>query len=141
MSADIENRKADHLDLCATDEVAFRQRTTLLEHVRLVHQSLPEASYEYFCERIPDVKHRRMFLGWPDVCREFIVLSNGCIATSARATKGTGYPAAKPFTVAFGLGDPPQFMPHGDTSQARPRSSRFPDLSRMAAGHTNADRV
>ncbi len=42
MSLDIHRRKADHLDLCATDEVAFRSRTTLLEHVRLVHQSLPE---------------------------------------------------------------------------------------------------
>jgi isopentenyl-diphosphate delta-isomerase len=45
MSADIEQRKADHLDLCATDEVAFRERTTLLECVRLVHQSLPDSSY------------------------------------------------------------------------------------------------
>jgi isopentenyl-diphosphate Delta-isomerase len=42
MSLDIHRRKADHLDLCATDDVAFRSRTTLLEHVRLVHQSLPE---------------------------------------------------------------------------------------------------
>jgi isopentenyl-diphosphate Delta-isomerase len=39
---DISQRKADHLDLCATDEVAYRQQTTLLEHVRLVHQSLPD---------------------------------------------------------------------------------------------------
>lgn len=44
--SDIQQRKADHLDLCATDEVAFRERTTLLEHVRLVHQSLPEASWD-----------------------------------------------------------------------------------------------
>lgn len=42
MSTDISQRKVDHLDLCATDEVAFRDRTTLLEHVRLVHQSLPD---------------------------------------------------------------------------------------------------
>jgi len=42
MGSDIERRKADHLDLCATDAVAFKERTTLLEHVRLVHQSLPE---------------------------------------------------------------------------------------------------
>lgn len=42
MASDIERRKADHLDLCATDAVAFKERTTLLEHVRLVHQSLPE---------------------------------------------------------------------------------------------------
>jgi isopentenyl-diphosphate delta-isomerase len=46
MSADIEQRKADHLDLCATDDVAFRQRTTLLECVRLVHQSLPETDFD-----------------------------------------------------------------------------------------------
>jgi len=46
MSADIEQRKADHLDLCATDDVAFRHRTTLLECVRLVHQSLPEADFD-----------------------------------------------------------------------------------------------
>ena len=39
---DITERKADHLDLCATDAVAFKQQTTLLEGVRLVHQSLPD---------------------------------------------------------------------------------------------------
>ena len=39
---DIKKRKADHLDLCATDEVAFQQTTTLLEDVRLIHQSLPD---------------------------------------------------------------------------------------------------
>jgi isopentenyl-diphosphate delta-isomerase len=39
---DIRKRKADHLALCATDEVAFRGRTTLLECVELVHDSLPE---------------------------------------------------------------------------------------------------
>ncbi|MGB8331382.1 MAG: type 2 isopentenyl-diphosphate Delta-isomerase [Polyangiales bacterium] len=52
MSADIEQRKADHLDLCATDEVAFRQRTTLLEGVRLVHQSLPEADFDSVDTRV-----------------------------------------------------------------------------------------
>lgn len=46
MASDIENRKADHLDLCATDEVAFRERTTLLEHVRLSHRSLPELALD-----------------------------------------------------------------------------------------------
>lgn len=46
MSSEIQQRKVDHLDLCATDEVAFRDRTTLLEEVRLVHQSLPEVSLD-----------------------------------------------------------------------------------------------
>lgn len=42
----IKQRKADHLDLCATDEVAFRGETTLLEEVRLVHQSLPDMALD-----------------------------------------------------------------------------------------------
>jgi len=46
MASDIEQRKADHLDLCTTDEVAFRDRTTLLECVRLVHQALPDMGVE-----------------------------------------------------------------------------------------------
>ena len=52
MSADIEQRKADHLDLCATDAVAFRQRTTLLECVRLVHQALPETAFDSIDTRV-----------------------------------------------------------------------------------------
>jgi isopentenyl-diphosphate delta-isomerase len=44
--SDIRKRKADHLALCATDQVAFRERTTLLECVELVHDSLPELSMD-----------------------------------------------------------------------------------------------
>lgn len=39
---DIGSRKADHLQLCATGDVGFRSRTTLLECVRFVHDALPE---------------------------------------------------------------------------------------------------
>ncbi|MBK7774500.1 MAG: type 2 isopentenyl-diphosphate Delta-isomerase [Sandaracinaceae bacterium] len=46
MTDEIRQRKADHLDLCATDQVAFRGQTTLLSQVRLVHQSLPELSLD-----------------------------------------------------------------------------------------------
>jgi isopentenyl-diphosphate Delta-isomerase len=38
----IGQRKADHLALCATDEVAFRDKTTLFEQVRLIHDALPD---------------------------------------------------------------------------------------------------
>lgn len=38
----IGSRKADHLALCATDEVAFRSQSTLFEQVRLVHDALPD---------------------------------------------------------------------------------------------------
>lgn len=38
----IASRKADHLDLCTTGDVGFRDKTTLLEEVELVHDALPE---------------------------------------------------------------------------------------------------
>ena len=46
MGQQLKERKADHLDLCANDEVAFKQCTTLLECVRLVHQSMPELALD-----------------------------------------------------------------------------------------------
>ena len=39
---DIGRRKADHLALCAEDDVGFRGASTLLECVRLVHDALPD---------------------------------------------------------------------------------------------------
>lgn len=38
----IGQRKKDHLALCATDEVAFRDKTNLLDQVRLIHDALPD---------------------------------------------------------------------------------------------------
>ncbi|WP_394842124.1 type 2 isopentenyl-diphosphate Delta-isomerase [Pendulispora brunnea] len=42
MSNDIEQRKAEHLALCATGDVGFRNRTPGFDQVRLVHNALPE---------------------------------------------------------------------------------------------------
>lgn len=38
----ISTRKAEHIALCETDEVAFQRKSTLLEQVELVHDALPE---------------------------------------------------------------------------------------------------
>jgi isopentenyl-diphosphate Delta-isomerase len=43
---DIATRKADHLALCATGSVGFRDRTTLLEEVGLIHDALPDLALE-----------------------------------------------------------------------------------------------
>jgi isopentenyl-diphosphate Delta-isomerase len=43
---DIGARKDDHVELCATDAVAFKERTNLFEEVTLVHQSLPDVSLD-----------------------------------------------------------------------------------------------
>lgn len=42
---DPTSRKADHLDLCATDDVAFKSKTTLFDEVELVHDALPELDW------------------------------------------------------------------------------------------------
>jgi len=42
MAGSIGERKSDHLTLCATEDVGFRTRSTLLEGVRLLHDALPD---------------------------------------------------------------------------------------------------
>jgi len=42
----IEGRKADHIELCATGDVGFHAKTTMLDHVELVHDSLPELALD-----------------------------------------------------------------------------------------------
>jgi isopentenyl-diphosphate delta-isomerase len=44
MSGSISQRKTDHILLCATGDVGFRARGTMLEDVRLVHDALPDLS-------------------------------------------------------------------------------------------------
>jgi isopentenyl-diphosphate delta-isomerase len=43
---EIAERKADHIDLCATGDVGFKAKTTLFECVELIHDALPELSLE-----------------------------------------------------------------------------------------------
>lgn len=42
----IGQRKADHIELCATGDVGFRKKTTLFEDVELIHDALPELSVD-----------------------------------------------------------------------------------------------
>ncbi len=42
MASTSEKRKADHLSLCATDEVAHKNKTTLFEQMELIQRALPE---------------------------------------------------------------------------------------------------
>jgi isopentenyl-diphosphate delta-isomerase len=44
--ADIASRKADHLDLATSGDVAFQRTTTLFECVRLVHDALPDLAFD-----------------------------------------------------------------------------------------------
>lgn len=55
-TAVLGQRKLDHIDLCATQDVESRSRTTLLEQVFLLHDSLPELA-------VADIDLRTQFLG------------------------------------------------------------------------------
>jgi isopentenyl-diphosphate delta-isomerase len=46
MTGELGDRKSDHLELCAREEVGFRRASTLLEEVRLLHDSLPELAVD-----------------------------------------------------------------------------------------------
>jgi isopentenyl-diphosphate delta-isomerase len=45
-SPGIQKRKADHLALCASGEVDFREKGTLLDEVALVHDALPDRHFD-----------------------------------------------------------------------------------------------
>src|SRR5207237_2266285 len=42
----IQQRKSDHIALCASGEVEFREKTTLLDEVHLVHHALPDMHFD-----------------------------------------------------------------------------------------------
>jgi len=46
VTTEIVNRKLSHFDLCANQDVEFRQKTTLFEDVELIHQPLIETRLE-----------------------------------------------------------------------------------------------
>jgi len=97
-------------------EFAYRTARALEPRVGQAVPAMPEAGYRYFCDRMPDVKHHRMFLGWPNVCQEFYVLSNGSVGISSASALGTGHTPAEDFVVHFGAGEPAAFREHGDRS-------------------------
>lgn len=45
-SAVLRDRKRSHLDLCETEQVEYRGKTTLFEDVELIHNSLPELALD-----------------------------------------------------------------------------------------------
>ncbi len=93
---DLSRRKRDHLELCATDAVAFRGKTTLLEEVELVHDALPERA-------LSEVRLDTPLLG--KVLRAPLVVSGMTGGTpEARAINRDLAAAAEAVGVGFGLG-------------------------------------
>jgi isopentenyl-diphosphate delta-isomerase len=106
---DIRKRKQDHLDLCASGQVAFRERATLLRDVQLVHQALPELA-EHDLDLGVTLAGRRL--------RAPLVIAGmtGGVASAGAINRDLAA-AAERVGVAFGLGSQRAMLRHPDLAE------------------------
>ncbi|HET6335866.1 MAG TPA: type 2 isopentenyl-diphosphate Delta-isomerase, partial [Polyangiales bacterium] len=105
---DIRQRKADHLAICANEEVGFRGRTTLLECVQLVHESLPDFAMD-------EVDLSGTFLGKPLRAPLLIAAMTGGTQEAAEVNH-TPAKIAEKRGYAFGLGSQRAMQRRPDTA-------------------------
>lgn len=103
--ADISERKAEHLELCATDAVAFRERTTLVEEVGLVHDALPELS-------LAEIDLGTEFVGRPLRAPLVIAAMTGGAARAEEVNRALAS-VAEELGLAFGFGSMRPWLEHG----------------------------
>src|SRR3954454_18891918 len=95
-SPGIQKRKSDHLALCASGEVEFREKGTLLDEVALVHDALPDRHFD-------DVDLSTNLLG--KTLRALVVISGMTGGTpEAAAINRDLARAAEQLGLGFGLG-------------------------------------
>lgn len=103
--ADITQRKVEHLDLCATDDVAFRESTTLVEQVGLVHDALPELA-------VSDIDLATTLVGKPLRAPLVIAAMTGG-ADRAEAVNRALASVAEELGLGFGFGSMRPWLEHG----------------------------
>lgn len=105
---DISQRKKDHLALCAGPNVAFRNKTTLLEEVELVHQALPEMHAD-------EVDARVDLLGKTLAAPVIIAAMTGGTDKAAEINRDLAR-AADELGLGFGLGSQRAMFERPDTA-------------------------
>jgi len=105
---DISQRKKDHLALCAGPNVGFREKTTLLEHVQLVHSALPELHAD-------DVDTTTELLGHKLSAPVIVAAMTGGTDRAAEVNKDLAR-AAEELGLAFGLGSQRAMFERPDTT-------------------------
>lgn len=85
--------------------------------------ALPEIDAAYFNDRVPNISHSKMFLGWPDHNDQFTVWSHGKTTISSQSVGGDPkfpdipwHPKAGAYSFQFAIGTAPlpHFREYGD---------------------------
>ena len=119
-SRSIERRKSDHINVAASGAADFKQRSTLLEQVHLVHQSLPERVAD-------DIDLETELLG--RTLSAPVVISGMTGGTEeARAINKALASAAQELGLAFGVGSQRAMHKHPDLTDTFQVRDAAPDV-------------
>lgn len=102
------SRKADHLDLCATDDVAFQSKTTLFDEVELVHDALPELA-------VDDIDLSTTLVGKGLRAPVVIAAMSGGVDRADALNRDLAS-VAEEHGIAFGFGSMRPLLEDGDTT-------------------------
>lgn len=117
------SRKADHIDLCNDRDVEARSRSTLFEHVHLLHDSLPELDVE-------EIDLSTSIAGLPLRAPLMISGMTGGIER-ARILNETLAVVAQEFGFAFGVGSQRAMMRDPSITSSYAVRSMAPDVVLM----------
>lgn len=131
MSADLEQRKNQHLDLVLGHDVEARGTTTLFEHVQLVHDALPELS-------VDALDTRTTVLGRTLSAPLLIVGMTGGTPRAGEINRALAR-AAQAHGVAFGLGS--QRPMHADPASASTYAVRDAAPDALIFGNVGAQQL
>lgn len=105
----ISERKQDHLDLCAEDQVEFKSKTTLLKDVELFHDALPEVD-------LANIKLNTQLAGHP-LKQPLLITGMTGGAEKAQSINKELARAAQELGIAFGVGSQRAMFLHPELTE------------------------